>query len=492
MKNKGKEQGKRLAAGFLAALLLLMALPIQKVQAAGQSDGIAVQQVSTGDEHTAVVKADGSLWIWGSNGYGQLGTGDKERQLSPVKIMDNVKSISLGEGDSSAALKKDGTLWMWGFNYYGQLGTGDKTDRLKPVKILSNVESVTLGHSAGSAAIKKDKSLWTWGNNWYGRLGTGNETDITVPTKIMDNVASVSLGQNHAAAIKTDGSLWTWGYNWCGQLGNGNPREQKSYTPVKIMDDVKSVDLSLDCSAAIKKDGSLWTWGRNNNGRLGIGVAEEGEAAKHFSPVKIMDDVEKVSLGENGCAAVRTDGTLWTWGCNNRGQLATGDTRDRSKPTKVLSGVTDISMARLHGGAVKKDGTLWMWGSNSYCALGIGSYTGLTEYPEPILVLVPGKAQTSQKPGTPQIKNAASTAAGITVKWSKISNADGYQIQYGTSSKFTGAKKVKATPGKTISKTLTNLTKGKTYYIRIRSYKKSGGLTYYSAWSSPKKVKIRK
>ncbi|MCI9546772.1 MAG: hypothetical protein HFH60_08825 [Lachnospiraceae bacterium] len=579
-----KKKGKRLTAGFLAVLLLLTVLPIQDVQAASQSDGIPVQQVSAGEAHTAVVKADGSMWIWGSNGYGQLGTGDKNRRLSPVKILDHVARVSLGEGNSSAALKEDGSLWMWGFNYYGQLGTGDKTDRLKPVKILTNVKSVTLGLSCGSAAITKDGSLYTWGKNSYGRLGTGDEKDITTPKKVMSNVASVALGQNHAAAIKTDGSLWTWGYNYCGQLGNGDSKTQKSYAPVKILDNVKSVSLSKDYSAAIKKDGSLWTWGNNIQGRLGIGVAEEGQAAKHFSPLKIMDNVKIVSPGENGCAAVQNDGTLWTWGNNERGQLGTGDEVKRLKPVKILSGVTDVSMARLHGGAVKTDGSLWMWGTNSHCALGIGKETGLTVYSVPVQIPVPGKADASQKPGKPQVTSVTNVAAGITVKWGKVSNATGYyiyrktgngkwkqiakvsgagtlsykdasvkskngtaytysvcaynstatgdynktgktilrltaptfssavnkatrkakvswkrnakaagyQIQYGASSKFTGAKKIKVTPGKATSKTLTKLAKGKTYYIRIRCYKKSGGVTSYSAWSSSKKVKIKK
>ena len=581
MKKNGKERVRRWAAGLLAALTMLAALPAQEARAASQSDGIAVQQVSTGEEHTAVVKADGSLWIWGNNSYGQLGTGDKERQSAPRKIMDDVKSVSLGEGNSSAALKKDGSLWMWGFNYYGQLGTGDKTDRSRPVKVLTGVKSVTLGHSCGSAAIRTDGSLWMWGWNNSGRLGTGDDVDITTPKKVMENVASVALGQNHAAVVKTDGSLWTWGSNVNGQLGNGENGSGPYYEPQKIMDGVRSVSASRGYSAAVKTDGSLWTWGGNNNGRLGLG--EQVEVSR--IPRKIMENVKSVSLADASAAAVKEDGSLWTWGLNYRSQLGTGDVTNRFGPERTLTGVAQVSMARLRGGAVKKDGTLWMWGTGS-APLGISGAPDLAAYPTPFKVPVPGNADpgTSDKPGMPQMKSVSNTASGITVRWAKVSKATGYcvyrrtgsgkwtqiakvrgidtlsysdksvktkngtvytysvcaynnkatgtyskigktimrltaptlsgaannaakkvrvtwkknakaagyQIQYAASGDFTGAKTVKVTPAKTTAATLTKMAKGKTYHIRIRSYKKSGGVTSYSAWSGSKKVRIKR
>lgn len=151
--------------------------------------------------------------------------------------MDNVLAVSCG-GNHTAVIKTDGTLWMFGCNNTSQLGDGWGMDttgksgfqcRTSPVKVLDDVVAVSCGWN-NTAAIKSDGSLWIWGINGDGQLGnggTGNEKYYgseaiqTVPTKIMDDVASVSVGWQHAAAIKTDGSLWTWGENRYGQLGNG-------------------------------------------------------------------------------------------------------------------------------------------------------------------------------------------------------------------------------------------------------------------------------
>jgi hypothetical protein len=88
------------------------------------------------------------------------------------------------------------------------------------------------------------------------------------------------------------------------------------------------------------------------------------------------------------------------------------------------------------------------------------------------------------------LKNAASKS--VTVKWKKNAKATGYQIQYSTSSKFKGAKTVTVKSASSLSKTVSKLTKGKTYYVRVRAYKKGASANYFSAWSAAKKVKVSK
>ena len=88
-----------------------------------------VASVSLGGHYSAAVKKDGSLWVWGRNFAGCIGDGTYERRFEPVKIMDNVASVSLGgscmlERGHTAAIKADGSLWMWGYNVFGQLGDG--------------------------------------------------------------------------------------------------------------------------------------------------------------------------------------------------------------------------------------------------------------------------------------------------------------------------------------------------------------------------------
>ena len=309
-----------------------------------------VAAVSLGTEHSAAITEDGSLYLWGNNDYGQLGNGTEEESSTPIKIMDNVVEVSLG-GRHSAAITEDGSLYLWGDNYRGELGNGisggDRygynkgIDSSTPIKIMDNVATVSLGphHSAG---ITEDGSLYLWGYNYSGQLGNSTTEDSSTPIKIMDNVATVSLGMEHSAAITEDSSLYLWGYNGEGQLGNGSTNN--SSTPIKIMDNVAAVSLGYWHSAAITEDGSPYLWGENNFGQLGNGNSggyfmDYDEGIDGSTPIKIMDNVAAVSLGFFHSAAITEDGSLYLWGNNDDGQLGNGTTRKSSTPIKIMDGV---------------------------------------------------------------------------------------------------------------------------------------------------------
>ena len=296
-----------------------------------------ISSMAYGAQNRAYITTDGSLWMGGDNKYGQLGNGSnqtKTREL--VKVMDNVAAVSCGTYHT-AAIKTDGSLWMWGANYLGQLGNGTLTDSNVPIKVMDNVAAVCCGTDI-TAIIKSDGSLWMCGCNNSGQLGDGWDKTTrgkwdfpcrTVPVKIMDNVVSVSCGSNTAAAITGDGTLWMWGYNDNGELGNGKVgndtynRHVIQTTPIKVMENVSAVSVGEYHVAAIKDDNTLWVWGLNRYGQLGNGwtgnqyyTVPNGSESWYYQtvPEKLMDDVAAVNCSDYSTAVVKRDGSVWVWG----------------------------------------------------------------------------------------------------------------------------------------------------------------------------------
>jgi len=177
------------------------------------------KSVSTGGampDHTLAIKTDGTLWAWGYNGRGSLGLNNLINRSSPtqVGILTDWKNIVAGEGfQSSFAIKNDGTLWAWGSNGFGgRLGLNDTTARSSPTQVgnLTNWKSVSVGYH--TLATKTDGTLWAWGYNRDGRLGIGTEgyfASVSSPVQVgsSTNWRSVAVGYGTSFAIKTDGPL---------------------------------------------------------------------------------------------------------------------------------------------------------------------------------------------------------------------------------------------------------------------------------------------
>jgi len=140
-----------------------------------------VVRLSAGANHACVFTVDGLVSCWGDNREGQLGTGDRNPRTSPVKIDPNglgaVTQVYAG-GSHTCAQKVDGSLWCWGSNRFGQLGTGDTDAKLAPVQVAPDVlgTNVAAAYAGGAhtCAVKTDGSVWCWGSNQYGQLGTSS------------------------------------------------------------------------------------------------------------------------------------------------------------------------------------------------------------------------------------------------------------------------------------------------------------------------------
>ncbi|MBU1218293.1 hypothetical protein KKF34_09565 [Myxococcota bacterium] len=154
-----------------------------------ESVGKDITQISVGANHNFAVKNDNSVYGWGMGGFSQLGDGNATNQETPVAISpleNSVQKISAGS-IFSCALKLDGTVWCWGFNLFGQLGTGSVDSQSLPVQtqvLTSGVEQLVTG-SNHACVLKTDGSVWCWGKNEDGQLSTGDNEDRLIPTPII-------------------------------------------------------------------------------------------------------------------------------------------------------------------------------------------------------------------------------------------------------------------------------------------------------------------
>ena len=334
----------------------------------------------------ADVFRDGNLFTWGYNSNSQLGVNDTTNRSTPVTTIaggTNWKQISCSGAHfnffyHTAAIKTDGTLWVWGNNNNVQLGTNDTIRKSTPVTTFAGGTDWKQVSCSGNhtAAIKTDGTLWTWGNNSSAQLGDNSIVNKSTPITTFaggTNWKQVSAGYKSCMAIKTDGTLWSWGYNGRGQHATNDTTTRS--TPVTTFvggTNWMQISNGFRHRAVIKTDGTLWTWGYNNSGQLGI----NNTTTQIITPVTTFaggTNWKQVFCGENSSAAIKTDGTLWVWGIGFNSGLGVTDATNRSTPVTTFAGGNNwkqVSVGTHRMGAIKTDGTLWLWGSGNDGAIG--------------------------------------------------------------------------------------------------------------------------
>ncbi len=244
------------------------------------------KDVACGKDFTVAVKTDGTLWSWGRNAGGQLGLGNYNNQSTPTQVGSSTtwSTVAAGSGTHAAAIKTDGTLWAWGSNGYGQLGAEDFNTKNSPNQMRKLVGgSGTVGSTswtqvacgyAFTIAIDASGNIWSTGFNASGQLGLGffnNSRYLLNQIGSGSDWKQVSCGKTHALAVKTDGQIYGWGNNSSGQLAIGSSGNSTS-TPTQEYYSRKNwnrVDCGGYSTAAIGNDGFYYFAGYNHQFQWG-------------------------------------------------------------------------------------------------------------------------------------------------------------------------------------------------------------------------------
>jgi alpha-tubulin suppressor-like RCC1 family protein len=289
-----------------------------------------------------------------------------------------------GGGSHTLVRCSSGTVSSWGANT-GQLGDGTFVQKNFPVQMnnLTNVNSVAAGY-LHSLMLKSDSSVWACGVNTDGQIGDGTNVHRSLPVQVagLDSIIAIAAGNYHSLALKSDGTVWAWGKNNVGQLGHGTTTFlEKLPVPVIGLTNVVAIAGGGEFSMALKSDGTVWTWGYNNRGQLG-----DGTTTTRKTPIQVsgINNVTQISGGEEFCISLKTDSTVWVWGRNTHGQLGNTNPANHPLPVKIdtLTNIINVSAGAAFGIALKNNGTAYAWGDNGWWQLGDGVYSSYRESPE--------------------------------------------------------------------------------------------------------------
>lgn len=335
----------------------------------GKREFTDIEKIASSVEHTVLLKSDGTVWTWGNNQYGELGTRDIEngifeeqmqvRGINGEGYLTDVIDIAVGDC-FNIALLKTGEVVAWGWNAYGTLGNvrGDTPYpiyvRKQNGEILTGAVSVAAGSQNG-AAVMADGGVYVWGRNNYGQLGQGHTTEqnyalpVWVGNEIFRGVKKMDIGADFMTALMNDGTVFSWGLGTSAQLGNGT--RTNAYEPVQskwsaseYVTDVIDIASGSNFVLVLFNDNTVATWGRNNVGQLGIGSASttitHANGSKVFAtPVKFEEGTKVIQisvLSQTGTALIeKQDGTneVYAWGLNTSGEIGTNNASNQYIPT---------------------------------------------------------------------------------------------------------------------------------------------------------------
>ena len=341
--------------------------------------------VSAGSGGGYAITTTGALFTWGTGGL--IGDGTTVSKSSPVQIGTSSWSKISAGGGRVAGITIAGALYAWGYGTNGNLGDGTTINKSSPV-IISTIPSsaglviskITTTNSGASLFLDTTNQIASIGTNSFGELGTGsiigvNNNYYPTPGVVFGGVKNIFSGNYHNAALAANNTLYVWGDNSKNQIGLASlvantPTALNTLYYASSWRIISVASTPGSHVTAIKSDGSLWSWGSNTNGNLG-----DGTTIGKSSPVQIgSSSWNMVSAGNSHTAAITTSGALYVWGLNTFGQLGDGTTINQSSPVQIgSSSWTTVTAGSSYTAAINTTGALFTWGVNGSGQLGDGT-----------------------------------------------------------------------------------------------------------------------
>jgi alpha-tubulin suppressor-like RCC1 family protein len=365
--------------------------------------------VASGTNHTCAIDADGSVWCWGMNDYGQLGDGTDVYKSHPQKVTalpGIATKIAVG-GITSCAISDSGKVFCWGKGTDGQLGNGASHDSDVPVQAASSIAGSWQDISVGSihtCGVVNDfhgtTTAYCWGMQYEGRLGNG-ATALVGPTPFpqevkklssvsLANVQTISSGHNSSCAVTSNfgnNEIYCWGKNDRNQLGDNSGSSYQPYAVnVAINTDADSpnfsgysVSVGNSFVCAIDMVDHAYCWGANDVGQLGIKTYDDSEIPVRVKledpnpPFNLLFPVDFISTGDSHSCAIRPDGLSYCWGENNGGQFGIDSTVDYFYAISSMANVLYLDTGSDYTCSVDTEGRLFCYGLGDSYQLGNGT-----------------------------------------------------------------------------------------------------------------------
>ena len=286
-----------------------------------------VVEISAGSTHNCALKANGNVWCWGTNIFGELGDGTNYYTKKPniVPGIENAIDIDINYSTSCAVIA-GGSVKCWGLNI-GNIFGDNSEENLSPRTIpnLSNVKEIYVARSF-NCALLENNDLQCWGDNSIGQMGVGYispENSPYVDAIVASDVKDFAIGSSNACYLDFDNNYFCWGSNNYGQVGDDSGRPVLS--PKLILTEVKEIPENItyhQCVAMINK--SVMCWGYNPYDELGV-----NDNIAHNYPVVATEvaqnDYSQIEVGYyHTCTLSEGTGVVQCWGANDHGQVGNG------------------------------------------------------------------------------------------------------------------------------------------------------------------------